>query len=96
MLVSDDFGEPSLPESAVERQIEKSLDDVERTDFRNMSLHPLADFGRRNFGRLAAQTQQRKGDERKITLELPTGFLNLQLFVAARTEQRFDGTADGS
>ena len=92
--IGSDLGEALAPERAVEREVQKALDDVERRDLRNVRPHVFAYLGRGGLGRLAASSQQRKGHERVSALELPAGLLNLQLLVAERAVKRLHRTAD--
>ena len=92
--IGGDLRKTGGPERAVEGQVQETLDDVERLDFRHVGRHIFAYLGRGGFGRLAASSQQRKRHEGVIALELPAGLLNLQLFAVERTVKRLHRTAD--
>ena len=92
--IGSDLVKTRRPESAVEHEVQKTLDDIERLDFGDVGRHITADLGRSGFGRLAASSQQRKRHEGVIALELPAGLLNLQLFAVERTVKRLHRPAD--
>ena len=77
-VVCRDLPEACGPECTVEREIQESLDYVERLDFRRIGHQVFADLRRRGFGRLAAGFEQGEHHERIVALELFAGFLNLQ------------------
>ena len=94
MFVGGDLLEAGRPERAVEREVQESLDDVERRDLRHVGCHVFAYLGRSGLGRLAAAAQQRKGHEGVVALEFPAGFLNLQLLARKLAVKRLHRTAD--
>ena len=91
--IGSDLVKTRRPESAVEHEVQKTLDDIERLDFGDVGRHITADLGRSGFGRLAASSQQRENDQRIIAVELLACLLNLQLLLPQRPVERLDRAA---
>ncbi len=95
-LRRDDAVETLRPERGSERQIQKALDDVVCSDLGIVGHHLLAYLSSRSLGRLAADAQKRKDDQRIVALELLAGLLYLQLYVLTSAVQLLDGTRHGT
>ena len=91
--VGGDLHETLAPEPFVEREVQKSLDDVEPFELRIFGHHAAADFGRRRLGTLAAPSEQGENHQRKVAFKLPAGLLNLQRLTLQRAVKCFHRAA---